>query len=67
MSKQKIIAGVDVGSSKTTTVIASLSEAEELKAKIMGVSSVPSKGMRKGQIVDIEEATQSVVESVEAA
>ncbi len=67
MSKQKIIAGIDVGSSKTTTVIASLSNVEDLRAKIMGVSSVPSKGMRKGQIVDIEEATQSVVESVEAA
>lgn len=67
MSKQRIIAGIDVGSSKTTTIIASLVGGEDGKPKIIGVASIPSKGMRRGQIVDIEEATQSVVESVEAA
>lgn len=67
MNRQKIIAGIDVGSSKTTTIIASAEEQEEAQIKILGVAWVPSKGIRKGQIVDIEEATQSVVESVEAA
>lgn len=66
MSRQKIIAGIDIGSSKTTTLIASLSEEEE-KPKIIGVASLPSQGIRKGQIVDIEEAGESVVRSVEAA
>lgn len=64
MSKQKIIAGIDIGSSKITTIIGSLGDEE---VKVIGVSSVPSRGMRKGQIVDIEEATAGVTESVEAA
>ena len=65
MNKQKIIAGIDVGSSKITTIIGSTTEEEEVK--IIGVASVPSRGMRKGQIVDIQEATSGVIESVEAA
>ncbi|MGB9706832.1 MAG: cell division protein FtsA [Microgenomates group bacterium] len=64
MNRQKIIAGIDVGSSKITTIIGSASEEG---VKVIGVASVPSLGMRKGQIVDIEEATSGVIESVEAA
>lgn len=65
MAKQQIIAGIDVGSSKVATVIAGVTAEEKLK--VIGVSSVPSKGIRKGQIVNIEEASGSVIESVEAA
>jgi len=66
MARQKIIAGVDVGSSKIATVIASVAEEEE-KVSVVGVSSIPSRGVRKGQIVDIEEAADVVVESIESA
>lgn len=66
MARQRIIAGIDIGSSKVATVIASVSDEEE-KVRVIGVASIPSKGVRKGQIVDIEEAADVVVESVEAA
>lgn len=66
MSRAKIVAGIDVGSFKTTTVIASAAEDEE-KAKVIGVAHIPSRGIRKGQIVNIEEASESVVNAVEAA
>jgi len=66
MAKQRIIAGIDVGSSKVATVVGSAEE-EEKKIKIIGASSVPSQGIRKGQIVNIEEAAEAVIESVEAA
>ncbi len=66
MARQRIIAGIDVGSSKIATVIGSVEE-EEKKIKIIGASSLPSRGIRKGQIVNIEEAAEAVVESVEAA
>lgn len=66
MAKKQIIAGIDVGSSEITTVIGSVTEESE-EIKIVGASSVPSRGIRKGQIVNIEEASESVVESVEAA
>lgn len=66
MARQRIIAGIDIGSSKTATVIASCSDEEE-NVRIIGVSSIPSKGIRKGQIVNIDEAASGVVNSVEAA
>src|SRR3972149_9143916 len=62
---KKIIAGIDIGSSKITTLIASVPEIGLVN--IMGVSTNQSRGIRKGQIVDIEEATSGVVQSWEAA
>src|SRR3989338_7847711 len=62
---KRIIAGIDIGSSKITTLIASVPEVGLVN--IMGVATNASRGIRKGQIVDIEEATAGVVESLEAA
>lgn len=64
MSK-RVVAGIDIGTSKITTLIASVPE--EGPVNILGVATVSSKGIRKGQIVDIEEATSAIVESLEAA
>lgn len=66
MARPRIIAGIDVGSSKIATVIGSAEE-EEKQIKVIGAASIPSRGIRKGQIVNIEEAAEAVVESVEAA
>lgn len=66
MTKGQHIAAIDIGSSKISTLIASVS-AEAERPKIIGVASVPSRGIRKGQVVDIEEATAAIVASVEAA
>lgn len=67
MTKGKIIAGIDIGSSKTTSVIAQI--AEEGGLQVMGVASItsPPDGIRKGQIVDIEKAAGVVVATVEKA
>lgn len=65
MSNQ-IITGIDIGSSKTAVLIAKIGE-EEKEPRIMGFASVPSKGVRKGQIVDINQVTQTVESAVEKA
>ncbi|OGG02916.1 cell division protein FtsA, partial [Candidatus Gottesmanbacteria bacterium RBG_16_37_8] len=62
---KRIIAGIDIGSSKVITIIASVPETGHLN--IIGVATNHSRGIKKGQIVDIEDATQSVVQSLEAA
>ena len=62
---KRIIAGIDIGSSKITTIIASVPETGHLNIK--GVATNQSRGIRKGQIVDIEDAVKSVVVSLEAA
>lgn len=69
-NKNKIIAAIELGSSKTATVVAQTVTEEgsyEQKINIIGVSQVPSKGIKKGQIVNIEEAVESLITSIEAA
>ena len=65
MARDHIVSGIDVGTSKITTLIATFSE--EGDAQVIGVSSVPSKGLRKGQVVNIDEATAAISQSLEAA
>jgi cell division protein FtsA len=66
MNRSKIIAAIDVGSTKIATLIGQIGEGGE-KINVVGASSVPSLGVRKGQIVNIEEAADTIVKSVEAA
>lgn len=69
MAKDKVLCGIDVGSSKIATLIASVDESASGGGKInlIGVSSTASKGVKKTQVVDIEEAVGAITESVEAA
>lgn len=66
MSNIRVIAGIDIGTTKVCTVIASHSR-ETGTTNVVGVSSTVSAGLRKSQIVDLEEAIASITDSVEAA
>ncbi|PIV01291.1 cell division protein FtsA [Candidatus Shapirobacteria bacterium CG03_land_8_20_14_0_80_39_12] len=66
MNRNKVIADIDVGSIKVSTIIGQPNEDGE-RINVVGVSSIPSLGIRKGQIVNIEEAADVIVKSVEAA
>jgi cell division protein FtsA len=68
--KSKLISAVDIGSSKITTLVAQVTTDPatlESSVSIVGVSSVASKGVKKGQIVNIEESVDTTINSVEAA
>ena len=65
MARDRIISGIDIGTSKITTLVASVEEDGELR--IIGVATTTSHGIRKGQIVNIEEATSAISDSLEAA
>jgi len=70
MSKTRIIAGIELGSSKTATIIAQVQTdpvSFDNTINIVGVASIDSKGVKKCQIVDIEEAVETTIASVEAA
>src|SRR3989344_5773040 len=70
MTKTKIVSGIELGSSKIATIIAQVNFDEvagEKTVNLVGVSSVESRGIKKGQIVDIEEAVEATIASVEAA
>jgi cell division protein FtsA len=66
MSKKDIIVGIDVGSSNVRTIIAQVFPEEEMP-RIIGVGVAPSTGIRKGVVVDLEEAVKSINESIEKA
>lgn len=61
----RIITAIDIGSSKICTIIATVSG--EGDSSVVGVSSVPSQGLKKGVIVNIDEAINSIADSLEAA
>ncbi len=63
MNEGKVVVGIDVGTYKIVTVIAKVDEF----VNVLGVSEVKSAGIRKGQIVDIEEAVGAINASLEAA
>lgn len=65
MSKDKVVVGIDIGSSKITTVVATIQE--ENIPNIIGVATSDSKGIRKGQVVDIDEAVAAITQSLEGA
>ncbi len=63
---KRIITALDVGSSKICTIIASVAEGSD-KPQVIGVYSHPSAGVKKGVIVNIDEATNAIAESLAAA
>lgn len=70
MGKSKIVAAIDIGSSEIKTLVAQVSYDNvtfERSINIVGVATSNSQGVKKGQIVDIEDAVESTILSVEAA
>jgi cell division protein FtsA len=70
MGKSRIVAAIDAGSSKISALIAQItvdSLTGETSVNVVGASALPSRGIKKGQIVDIEEAVEAIISSVEAS
>jgi len=57
--------GVDVGSHRVLVVVAELGEGGE--TRIAGVGEAPAKGIKKGVVVNVGQATASIAEAVERA
>jgi len=66
MAKTQGINAIDIGSSKITCLI-SVPSQDSSKINVVGVATVPSKGVRKGQIVNIEECVGAITDCVESA
>ncbi len=64
MKNADIVVGIDIGSSKIATLIGRV---DEDVINILGVSESPSKGVKKGQIVNIEEASDAINASLDSA
>ena len=63
--KNRTVAAIDVGTTKVCTVVADLNEGG--MPRIVGVGIAPSVGLHKGLVVNINEARESIKESVRKA
>ena len=64
MDEQTIV-GIDIGTTKICTLVARVEDDNQLR--IMGVGIEPSRGMKRGVMVDLENATIAIARSVEKA
>ena len=63
--KKRTIASVDVGTTKVCTTIADVNDGGAMR--VVGVGVAPSVGLHKGLVVNINEARESIRESVKKA
>jgi cell division protein FtsA len=66
MPKKRVITAIDLGTEKCVTIIAVVDE-ESGDLKVVGVSVVPSKGMKRSVIVDLDQVLSTISQSLDAA
>jgi len=62
---EQIVVGLEVGTSKTCAVVGEILDADNLQ--IIGIGQTSSQGVRKGEIVDMEAASQSIHDAIAEA
>jgi len=63
--RDQILVGLDIGTTKICAIVSEVTEEGALN--IIGVGSSPSRGLRKGVVVDIESTVESIKKAVEEA
>ncbi len=62
---RKMIVGLDIGTSKVVSIVGEI--AGDSTIEVVGIGSHPSKGLKKGVVVNIESTVQSIQRAVEEA
>jgi cell division protein FtsA len=62
---KNIIVGLDIGTSKVVAIVGEVKADNEIE--IIGIGSHPSRGLKKGVVVNIESTVQSIQRAVEEA
>lgn len=65
MARGSLYAAIDIGTTKVCTLVGRPGPGDTLE--VTGVGVAPSRGLLKGMVVDMEEATQSIRDSVQRA
>jgi cell division protein FtsA len=66
MSQTRIITGLDIGTTKTAAIIAEIEPGEETP-RLVGLGMVPSEGIRRGVVVDLEKTVRSISKAISDA
>jgi len=64
-SDKSMIVGLDIGTSKVVAIVGEVTDAGQIE--IIGIGQHPSRGMKKGVVVNIESTLQSIQRAVEEA
>jgi cell division protein FtsA len=69
MNPDRLVAGLDIGSSKTTAIIGEVvgDLPKHPSIKVLGVGQARTTGMRRGVVADIEETTRSIRKAIQDA
>src|SRR2546425_3536932 len=65
MAEQTVLVAIDIGTTKVCVLIGEV--AERGGVDVIGIGQVPSDGLRKGVVIDIDRTVQSVTNAVDAA
>ncbi len=72
-SKQNVVVGLDIGTTNITVAVGQLTgssngqTAADKRIDIVGMGAVPSRGLRKGVVINIEATVQSISDAVRLA
>ncbi len=64
-SEKNLIVGLDIGTSKVVAIVGEITP--EGQIEVIGIGSHPSRGLKKGVVVNIESTVQSIQRAVEEA
>jgi cell division protein FtsA len=64
-SDRNLIVGLDIGTSKVAAIVGELKEDGEIE--VIGIGSNPSRGLKKGVVVNLETTVQSIQRAIEEA
>jgi len=64
-SEKNLIVGLDIGTSKVVAIVGEVKADGEIE--VIGIGSHPSRGLKKGVVVNIESTVQSIQRAVEEA
>ena len=63
MRQNKILAAIDIGTTKIVTIVGRLNGSDKLE--ILGMSKAPSRGVKRGVVLNIEEAVGAIRQTVD--
>jgi len=64
-SESNLVVGLDIGTSKVVAIVGEVTPEDDVE--IIGIGSHPSRGLKKGVVINIESTVQSIQRAVEEA
>ena len=62
---ERSVVGIDIGTQQTLVLVGAIGDQGEVR--IVGVGRIPSRGIKKGVVVNVAQATESISEAVDLA